>query len=284
MKDYRSGKCLKCGKCCRRVSAYAPTKYGVELNRIVRCQYLNSQNLCNVYEDRGCKETEENHRPWNPLADKDFPLPATCGYFKERMKLFSIYTDNMATMKDEWFLKTIRDDFNIYIKYIGNIVGDYGTPAYHYCLKEKIELIQEAIRDNQGEVIVWADIDVQFFGEVEPLVKDVIEGKDIIFSRYYDKPDTGFVAIRCNEKTQDLFDSIAERMIDKTDVDVLHKILREKDLAWGLFSDRIQSGFSSGLPEEGILLYHSNGTDAPSDIGSAEIKYNKMKEIKALIG
>lgn len=77
----------------------------------------------------------------------------------EKIKLFSIYTDQTIVLKDEWFLKTFEDDWELNISYLENAPkgsGDYQSDEWFYCIKTKIKILIEAIKNNWNEVIIWA--------------------------------------------------------------------------------------------------------------------------------
>ena len=123
------------------------------------------------------------------------------------MKLLSIYTDETKILKDEWFLKTLKDKWELNIKYLEEKEqgdGDFGSPLWYYCCRKKVEFIIEAIRNNWNSIILWADIDMQFFGECTGIIEKTMEGNDIACQTWCAKnrtANTGFMAIRWKYRT-----------------------------------------------------------------------------------
>jgi len=100
------------------------------------------------------------------------------------MKLFSIYTDQTIVFKDKWFLRTLQDDWELNLVYIkdaskGN--SDYLSEEWYYCIKTKIEILIEAIKNNWNDIIIWADIDIQFSRKCTGIIERSIPRKDIVF-------------------------------------------------------------------------------------------------------
>lgn len=130
-----------------------------------------------------------------------------------RIKAFSICTDNMKCLRDN-FLKTFQEEWDLRISYFKNSAeenGDFGTPGYLKIVRKKIELLAENVRKHPNEILVWTDMDIQFFGKCTPLLLRALKNKDIVtLSEYWPekKINSGFMAMRCNPAMTALFDFV----------------------------------------------------------------------------
>jgi hypothetical protein len=184
------------------------------------------------------------------------------------MKVFSIYTKSAKLLADEWFLPSIKDNWEICIKYLAEYKdqGDYLSPQWYKVIQEKITLLIEEIKKNTGNVILWIDIDFQFFRECTPEISRAIRYKDIVF-QIWDKNErqvnTGFMAIRCNNQSLSFFERISS--IDYStfrfaDQDAANQLLKDcKDLRWGFISPNVYS-VNMGEPPLNIVAHHACST------------------------
>jgi hypothetical protein len=77
----------------------------------------------------------------------------------------------------------------------------------------KVDMILDAMEHNNNKIIVYSDVDVQFFGKTEPIIKEMLETNDLVIQqdRSYDSVDhngaacAGFYALNVNYKTKELF-------------------------------------------------------------------------------
>jgi len=206
------------------------------------------------------------------------------------MKLISLLTPEFKILKDEWFLKTMKDDWDIYIKEIEGFGenGDYQSKQWYYCLKEKINLIIDEIKKN--DFIVYSDLDVQFFGKCKDFFLNKLKDKDIVFQawNYHSlEANGGFMAIKCNENSLTFFEEVQKfNFEDKLfgDQDIINYVLKKTNINWGLFCNRIYSIGLGDLPHN-ILLHHACCTPSPyyrngKRIGSLELKLKLLEKIK----
>ena len=79
---------------------------------------------------------------WRPKHKKP---NATFHHRKNKyMKLFSICTPQTTTLRDEWFLKTLQDDWELNIVQLNDAPqgnGDYLSPEWHYCINKKFQYV-----------------------------------------------------------------------------------------------------------------------------------------------
>ena len=219
------------------------------------------------------------------------------------MKVYSIYTDEIILLRD-LFLNSIKDDnWDVNIFYMGNAGeggGDVGSKGYLELMKKRVEIIIRTIDDNMGDVIIWSDLDIQFFEKCSVFIEEAIAGKDIVFqaerSPELDEVNAGFCVIRCTDKTRSLFDSIRNTDIaslPQADQTAMNNLLRENKhaLKWGLlpyqFWAMSQGVFSGTYPPVDIVFHHANCTFPTvingQRIGSIERKIRQLEQVKEYI-
>ena len=211
------------------------------------------------------------------------------------MKLFSISTRQTETLKNDWFLKTLQDDWELHIIELDEAPageGDYLSDAWHFCIQKKIDVLVEAIQDNWDDIILWADIDVQFFRPCTELVLRSMEGNDIAFQiwhRTLEDVNSGFMAIRCNERTLAFFEAVRERPFkgrDFADQDVINDLLEEgaPPVRWTRFPRQIYQVKLGPVPGD-IALHHACATPKPyvrdgRRLTSMDLKVEQLQSVR----
>jgi hypothetical protein len=219
------------------------------------------------------------------------------------MKVYSIYTDEMLPVK-EVFLESIKDaNWEINILYLGDAGeggGDFASKGFAQLMKKKIEKIIQTIDDNMGDVIIWSDLDIQFFSACSDLIDIAINGKDIVLQAEHSpekqEVNTGFCVIRCNEKTRALYDSIRNTdtaSLPIGDQTAMNNLLKENknSVKWGLLPGQfwaMSHAMVCGIsPPMDIVFHHANCT-FPTEVdgqrkGSIELKLQQLKDVKEYV-
>lgn len=127
------------------------------------------------------------------------------------MKLIGVYSSSHETLKDEWFLPTLRDDYDVCLYPSGTQGrGMYLEEDWKKTVLFKSEKIIETIQANWGETFVYSDMDVAFFAPTKHLIQSSLNGKDIVCQ--VDDPVgnlcTGFFALRANDATLKLWQQV----------------------------------------------------------------------------
>jgi len=152
------------------------------------------------------------------------------------MKLYGFYTPSHEILKDEWFLPSVGDEYELVLrKYDQECDGGiYGNRGFIRSVSHKFDILIEATKENWGETFVFSDMDLQFFRPSKEKILNCIGDKDIVFQRNHPNGVvcTGFFACRGNEKTlrlwedakkliQKYFDTPGEEMHDQTIINIL---------------------------------------------------------------
>jgi len=197
-------------------------------------------------------------------------------------------------LKDEWFLKTLRDDWQLDIKYLEGPEGNWGTSEFFNVTSlKKLECLIQAIKDNWNNIIIWSDMDIQFFGKCEDIILRSLDGKDITFQAEWAGKNTvnvGFFAMRCNEKTLSLWDYVLRCCKNNIqdlgkekflfgDQTVTNMALRENtiNVKWCLLPESIWAMSNGREPPIDIVLHHANC------VGSIEKKLQQMEYIRKIV-
>jgi len=152
------------------------------------------------------------------------------------MKLYSMCTQSQKILKDNWFLSTIQDDFDIRIKMFDRGADNqqekvYGSLEFNKMMFQKAELIIEAIKENWNNVFIYSDIDVQFFKPFKKYIVKLIRNYDIRFQKDspYGTTCAGFFVCKGNEKTLKIFTHVKkileEISFSKDDQAVLNDLM-----------------------------------------------------------
>ena len=208
----------------------------------------------------------------------------------EKLKIYAICTPSHYILRDEWFLKTLQDDYEIVI-----VEHKQECPSAQFMHQgwksttiHKVELWIDAVRDNWGNIFVCSDVDIQFFQPTEPILLELIKDKDMVIQRDTPKGGlcSGFFACRANEKTLQLFQAMLEFMKhskDKSDQNSMNYFLKSNN-KFNIVWDYLPVEFFGGgtltghgwkpgqkLPvPSNIVMHHANYT--------AGIK-NKIKQL-----
>ena len=121
------------------------------------------------------------------------------------MKLYSIYTESHSVLLNEWFLPSLKDNYELVLKkypQAGDPKQQYGTAEFRKTICFKVDLIIEAIKDNWGGIFIYSDVDIQFFQPFENIILKEMKGKDMIIQldTKFGHMCCGFFAARGNEK------------------------------------------------------------------------------------
>lgn len=134
----------------------------------------------------------------------------------EKIKLYAICTPSHEILKDQFFLPSIQDDFDIIIELYDQTCPNVQFMSYGWTdtTIRKVDLIIRAIHENWGKIFIFSDVDIQFFAPIQSTILVLMEGKDIIMQK--NNPEgvlcTGFFACRGNEKTLQLWMDVKRLM------------------------------------------------------------------------
>jgi len=183
------------------------------------------------------------------------------------MKLYTIYTESHKDMYENYFLKTLPNEFEVISNEIPQEcpTGEFYEKGWDKTCYRKIELYLKACEENMGGVFVFSDVDIQFFGKIKDTLLEELGDFDIACQNdtgpYY---CSGFFICRGNERTLNMFKEMLKNY-DKEDQTTLNnqihlsksKFLSHKFFTIGYLLNTAWVGQDFELRSE-ILMHHSN--------------------------
>jgi len=209
------------------------------------------------------------------------------GGISRRIKLYSYCTPSHQILKTNWFLPSVRDDYEIIIKEFGQECPSarFLEEGWAKTIDRKIEMLIGAVKKNFPGIFIFSDIDIQFFRETKEELLQELGKKDIVFQRnsLSDPSETepictGFFISRCNERTLKLWEEVKKIREQNPEFIGCQKavnfvINKIPLLSWGLLSEKFFSpGIYHGKPgwnwepgtelsfPKNMLLHHANWT------------------------
>jgi len=169
-----------------------------------------------------------------------------------RLKLYSLCTPSHEILKDNYFLPSIKDDFEIIIKHFDQKCksAKFMSSGWNSIMINKVDVILAAIKENWNKIFIYSDVDIQFFKSFKNKISDLIQDKDIVIQKADPSCSlcAGFFICRGNAKTFKLWNEIKHRMLKNSKLDdqiPLNQLLLNGNyfnLRWGLLPDEFFNG------------------------------------------
>lgn len=154
-----------------------------------------------------------------------------------KIKIYSLCTPHYNIFKNNYFLPSLKDDFETRINYYDSSqkVDMYEEVPCNSVLIEKINLIIRAIKENWGKVFIFSDLDIYFFRSFKDLIPSFIKDVDIVVEKSHasQSPCSGFFICRGNGNTLSLWLEIKRKVIKEnklSDQSLLNRMLIEKNI------------------------------------------------------
>lgn len=202
---------------------------------------------------------------------------------QEKIKLYALYTPSHEVLKDQFFLPSIQDDFDIILEFCDQTCASakFMSEGWTDTTMRKVDLIIRAIQENWGSFFIFSDVDIQFFGPIQQHIINLIKNKDIVIQR--NTPDgvmcTGFFVCRGNEKTLQLWQDV-KKVMQKNSLNSdqnsfnrcikRHSKQNKYNVVWGYLPDIFfgggtltgyewRPGMTLPIPPD-IVMHHANWT------------------------
>ena len=194
------------------------------------------------------------------------------------MKIYTFLAEAQKFMYENYFLSSLPKDLEPHATIHTEPYVDYGVTPFGERTRSKLHFMAEACKENFGEIIVFSDADVQFFGPIKKILIEELDDFDIacqqggIFTYFSLCP--GFFVCKCNDMTLKLFDNMKKffRIDDQFSLNEQKWICKYKCLSPTRFftigqvlylnnkskSKRWQEGVDFMVPET-ILMHHASG-------------------------
>jgi MoaA/NifB/PqqE/SkfB family radical SAM enzyme len=188
------------------------------------------------------------------------------------MKLISVFSPSHEILKNDWFLRTLKDDYDVRIHRC-DVQGDgkYMQEDWTKTVLFKSTKIIDAIQENWGDVFMYSDVDVTFFAPTKTAVLESLADKDIVCQ--LDDPVgnlcTGFFAVRANAATLKLWRDVRKAVErERRDQIAFNRLVREYKIRAGYlpasffgpgtFTGRLFQGTERIYVPSDPIMFHAN--------------------------
>ena len=204
------------------------------------------------------------------------------------MKIFCCYTPAHEVLFRDYFCPSLPAGFDVVsTKLAISGSGDYLSPEFLECIREKVALIRESIERNAGEIVVGSDVDIIILADLVPMLEHLAGAPETMwFQRESPRmPDvnTGFIIIRCGSQAGEFFKRIANALEEKPDWNeqrAVNDLLLNGDTPkWAYLPPIFYARTHGWPPPKDAVLYHANYTKGPDGVGQ---KIDQFKEIQFL--
>lgn len=119
-----------------------------------------------------------------------------------------MYTPQFETLYQDYFLPSLKDDFEIVLKKPPQEcpTGWFRSTGWENTMLRKLELLQEAIKENWNQIFFYSDIDIIF---LKPILEEsliCLGSHDFVVQQGWPRKKlcAGFFVMKGNEKTLNL--------------------------------------------------------------------------------
>lgn len=186
------------------------------------------------------------------------------------MKLYTIYTPSHRYFYDNYFIKTLPDEFELISTEIPQECesGHFYKEGWDKTCYKKVEFFLKACEENMGDIFVYSDVDVQFFGKIKGVLIKELGHFDIACQNDTETHYcSGFFICKANKKTLNMFRAMKENY-DTEDQKTLNthihmcnsKFLSNKFFTIGHLKNSVWNGQDFEIPYK-ILVHHADYTE-----------------------
>ena len=204
------------------------------------------------------------------------------------MKVYCCYTPAHEPLLRDYFLPSLPNDVRLHAMRLDiDGSGDFLSTEFLRCISRKMELIAESLRQNDGSIIVWTDIDIVFFESFKDRVTSALEENslDIAFQvegyeQWAGEVNTGFFVCRCNDRVRGFFERVRKTLReqpDRNEQPVINDLLKEsQELKWGFLPYAFSARSHGFPPPPGAVLYHANCTAGKVGVGRKISQFGEL--------
>ncbi|OYW76677.1 MAG: hypothetical protein B7Z37_07700 [Verrucomicrobia bacterium 12-59-8] len=199
-----------------------------------------------------------------------------------RIPLYVVITPSHRVLYDRFFLPSLdHTQFDLHALELDQAGdGEFLADDFKRCILFKVDEIITSISRHEGQVIIWSDIDIQFFGMLAADILGPFEqpGLQFVAQRLNKKTDHacgGFYAIRCCRESLDFFRAVRRATVSETqgnEQDAINLLLRRPEaLHWQLLGDHFYAR-SHGVRMPWPVVMHHATCIQPGDAVRQKIK------------
>lgn len=187
------------------------------------------------------------------------------------MKLYTLYTPSHKVFFEEYFIKTLPKEFDLITTEVDQECpsGSFYQEGWSNTCYRKVELFVKACKENMGDIFIYSDVDIQFFGNIKEALLEELGEHDIACQN--DTRDvycSGFFICKANERTLKMFEQMLseyrledQHMLNQCIYLCKSKFLSNRFLTIANITGRIwdPSQIFFNLPKD-LLVHHANFT------------------------
>jgi hypothetical protein len=184
------------------------------------------------------------------------------------MKLYAVVTPSHRQLYERFFVSSLDNrafELNAYpLEQDG--AGEFLADDFKSCIRFKLQKILESIHQNPGAILIWSDIDIQFFRLQPAHVLSYFDAAtDFVAQRWSLASDEicgGFYAIQCSPRMYDFFIEVSNLTRDSTggnEQDAINLALKTSPLRvrWRFFGPEFYSRSHGIRIPPNALLHHA---------------------------
>ena len=185
------------------------------------------------------------------------------------MKIYSCYTPSHEPLYRDYFAPSLPASLESVV-YPMDIEGsgDFLTQRYLQCLRAKAEEIEASIRENDGQIIIWSDVDILFIRDPAPVIESLFHEDprlDLAFQAEHRRGrfiNGGFVAMRCSDRLAAFYRQVPptmDQIPNWHDQDAIFYLLpRQSAIRWKTLPRTFAARSHGWPPPRNMILYHAN--------------------------
>ena len=104
------------------------------------------------------------------------------------MKLYCFYTPSHKVFYRDWFKPSASREYEVvpheHSEQI-SVSGEYAQMGWRETQYNKVLHWKKAVEDNMGDIIVCADVDIQFLSDTKNFFNGVLKDNDIAFQQSF---------------------------------------------------------------------------------------------------
>lgn len=185
-----------------------------------------------------------------------------------KLPIYAVVTPSHRVLYERFFLPSLdQNEFELFaldLEQEGK--GEFLADDFKRCILFKIEQIIASIKKHTGEIILWSDVDIQFFGLKSSHLLQAFEDQTLQFRIQRlladgDEGCGGFYAIRCNAEMLSFFESVLHTTIHETngnEQDAINVLLRrDKAPGWQFLGPEFYARTHGVWIPDDALIHHA---------------------------
>lgn len=185
-----------------------------------------------------------------------------------RIPIYVVITPSHRVLFDQFFLPSLdQTQFKLHVFELDQAGdGEFLADDFKRCILFKLDQIIASIIRHKQQVIVWSDIDIQFFNMKAADISTHFHESPLQFAaQRLNKHSTdvcgGFYALRCSEEMLDFFTAARNATVHETDgneQDAINLLLRRPAAPqWKLLNSQFYARTHGAWLPSGLVMHHA---------------------------